>query len=92
MEGDFAIMPSDFQLELQFNLGRYVDGRISLDEFEDWFLPVLWNLGEHGEERDRQLAGSIGNLIAEATRGDRSVDSLHLELANAVRETASYTK
>jgi hypothetical protein len=78
-------MASEIQSELQHNVARYLKGDLQLSEFEDWFLPVVWALNDSEDEPSRQLAGRIGNLIAETSRGDRTLESLHKEMGNAVR-------
>ncbi len=76
-------MASEMELEIHRRLSQYLNGRATLQEFEDWFVPVLWDLAESRDEAARELAGDIHNLIAEASRGDRSPESLREELAHA---------
>lgn len=73
-------MASEIALEIQRHLSRYLDGEIQLHEFEDWFVPALWDIDECTEEGARELAGRIHILIAEFSRGDRTADSLREEL------------
>jgi hypothetical protein len=66
--------------EIQQHLAEYMAGRIRLHEFEDWFVPVLWDLAEETDESARALGGRIHVVISEASRGDRSLDFLRDEL------------
>ena|SRR5579863_7266673 len=63
---------------------RYIDGQIALHEVEDVSLPLLWDTDE-SDIATTQFLGRIHNLIAERSRGDRTEESIRLELANAVR-------
>jgi hypothetical protein len=82
-------MASAIQSEIQARLAQYLDRKIELHEFEDWFVPVLWDIAESDDEDARALAGHIHNLLAEFSRGDRTSDSLQEELENAARPFAS---
>jgi len=77
-------MAAEFRSELEENLSRYLRDEISLQAFEDWFAPVLWEVADSHDEEDRILVGTISNRIAEYSYGDISEDSLRRELANAV--------
>jgi hypothetical protein len=76
------------ELEIQRHLALYLNGKIQLHEFEDWFAPVMWDIDE-SEERVREMAGEIHILIAEFARGDRSEDSLREGLTRACQSLAS---
>ena len=82
-------MASQQELEIQRHLARYLNGETQLHEFEGWFVPVLWDLAESDDEAARELAGSVENLIAETSRGDRTLESLHKELAHIASAFAS---
>lgn len=77
-------MSLEIQVEIQRNLARYLEGCLKLNEFEDWFIPVLWGLRDEDDE-SRRFAGRISNVIAETARGDRTVESLRKELASTIR-------
>ncbi|SPF43407.1 hypothetical protein SBA4_3030025 [Candidatus Sulfopaludibacter sp. SbA4] len=70
------------ELEIQRRLSQYLRGEKQLHEFEDWFVPVMWDLAESEDEPARELAGRISNLIAEFSRGDRTLESMRTELAH----------
>jgi hypothetical protein len=77
-------MASELELEIQQHLSQYLKDA-ALHEFEDWFVPVLWDLADSQDEGARELAGSISNLIAEYSRGDRTLESLREGLARVAR-------
>ena len=72
-------MASQIELEIQRRLLQYLSGEIELDQFEDWFVPVLWDIDEY-DECAREMAGRVHNLISEFSHGDRSLESLREEL------------
>lgn len=81
-------MAHELLSEIHDNLSCYVDGKLSLHEFEDWFVPVLWDLAEGDDEESRRLAGTVSNLIAEYSDGLRSETSLRRELEKNIRPFA----
>jgi hypothetical protein len=60
-------MVRELQSGIQEHVSRYLRGEISLQDFEDWFVPVMWDLAEGEDSEARRFAGSVGNLIAEFT-------------------------
>jgi len=78
-------MVSELQSEICDKLTRYLGGEVTLQDFEDWFFPVLWDLAEERDSESRRLAGSISNMMAEYSRGDRSEGSLRAGLADELR-------
>jgi len=73
-------MASELELDIQQHLSEYLEGQLQRYEFEDWLIPVLWDLAESDDDVARGLAGHIHNLITETSRKDRSPDSLREEL------------
>lgn len=63
-------------------LSRYLNGACTLQEFEDWFMPLLWDLADGDDSEPRKLAGAIAGLIAEYSNGGLSESSLREELAD----------
>jgi hypothetical protein len=67
---------------------QYLSGRATLADFEDWFVPVLWDIdGE--DEHTREMAGTVHILISEFSRGDRTLEDLRKGLAETIRTAAS---
>lgn len=73
-------MASELEVAIQQHLLEYLAGVTQLHEFEDWFVPISWELAESDDVAARELVGRIHNLIAETSRGDRSIESMHEEL------------
>ena len=72
------------ELEIQQHLLQFLKGVSQLHEFEDWLVPVLWDLAESEDVAARELAGHIHNLIAEASRGDRTYRSMRESMSSQV--------
>src|SRR6266852_8735708 len=79
-------MESEIARQIRKNVRRYLDGKIRLHDFEDFFVPILWDIEEG--QADADLAGKIHILISEFSRGDRPLQYLHEELENAIRPFA----
>jgi hypothetical protein len=79
-------MESEIARQIRKNVRRYLNGEIRLHEFEDFFVPILWDIEEGQSEAD--LAGKVHILTSEYSRGDRSLLSLHEELENAIHPFA----
>jgi hypothetical protein len=69
--------------EIYDALSRYLNGGTTLQEFEDRFMPVLWDLGSEEESDARKFAGTVANLIAAYSDGVLTEPSLRRELGNA---------
>ncbi|MGP8245337.1 MAG: hypothetical protein ACLQVN_12570 [Bryobacteraceae bacterium] len=80
-------MPSELELAIQQHLMQYLGGRMTLTDFEDWFLPVFWDVDSE-DEQTREMAGTVHILISEFSRGDRTVDGLQRGLAETIRTAA----
>jgi hypothetical protein len=85
-------MISDLQSEIYENLSRYLRDEMPLQDFEDWFAPILWDLADSQDGASRSLGGSISNRIAEYSSGDRSEESLREELEKAIRASQGPTE
>ena len=78
-------MASEIVGQIREELRRYLAGGIKLYEFEDFFVPLLWDIDQYGDAVAIALAGSIHNLISEYSQHDRSLDSLREELMRIAR-------
>ena len=65
-------MASQIDQAIQRHLLQYLSGEIELHQFEDWFVPMLWDIDEY-DECAREMAGRVHILIAEFSHGDRSL-------------------
>lgn len=77
-------MATHFAREIRDLVASYLAGTIPLHQLEDEVLPILWDDGDHSPEA-LELAGNMHIALAEMSRGDRSLESMRLELANAIR-------
>jgi hypothetical protein len=75
-------MASKLELEIQQHLTQYLSGGL-LADFENWFLPALWEIDEE-DENTRALAGTVHILISEFSRGDRTLEDLRAALAETI--------
>jgi hypothetical protein len=81
-------MPSELELEIQQHLKQYLSGAESLTDFEDWFVPLLWDIDEE-DDHTRDLAGRVHVLLSEFSRGDRSLGELRDKLSGTIRTTVA---
>ncbi len=51
--------------EIRKQLARWLDGEISLEQFEDWFLPETWNLEIENDSEAEFLADEIELNLSE---------------------------
>lgn len=74
--------------EIKENLKDCLDGKISLNEFQHWFIPVVWDLGDTLEKLEkmpvivREFVYGIELLFAENSGGYMSKDNLLKYLKN----------
>ena len=80
-------MLSELELAIQQHLMQYLSGAISLSDFENWFLPALWEIDSE-DGRARELAGTLHILISEFSRGDRTLQELRSGLAEMICTSA----
>jgi hypothetical protein len=69
-------------LEIRQYLARMLSGHISLDEFEDWFLPYSWNIHKHGDRDAQELAYAIEHRLSEWSDDLLTEEQLRDELAS----------
>ena len=77
-------MASELQSEIRDRLGSFLLEKTSLQDFEDWFAPILWSVAEDGDDQSRELVSTVNNLICEYSNGDRSENSMRRELVSTV--------
>ena len=64
-------------------IGRYVLGEISIDQLEDWLIPVVW--AEEGDPEAVGLAWDAQLLLMEASGGYHTEEELRAQLAPLAR-------
>ncbi len=77
-------MDRALDVQIRYQIERYVSGGISLDDFRNWFVPRAWNIEESGDQPAIQLAHRIDGILGESSSANWSEDGLREELANAV--------
>ena len=58
-------MTSGIDLEIRDRLARYLNGDVSLHEFEGWFVPVAWSIEQTRNAKAIELAGEVELRLAE---------------------------
>ncbi len=58
---------ASLDLEIRNCLISYLVGEISLDSFQDWFLPATWDVHESGDSSAEDLTYAIQHSLAEYT-------------------------
>jgi len=73
-------MRRSLDIEIRDKLASYLVGEISLRDFEDWFVPVSWNVIHSGNQVAVNLVYEIELWIAEFSDGFWSEDELKDQL------------
>jgi hypothetical protein len=63
-------------------LAKLLVGQLSLDDFENWFVPYSWNIHKLGDHDAQQLAYAVEHQLSEF---DEDCEALRLGLEDAVR-------
>ncbi len=63
-------------LEIRERLSRYLNGDLSLSEFQEWFVPVAWEAQGSANDITGDLLNEIELDLAEFTSGHRSEEEL----------------
>jgi len=71
--------------EIRARLGGYLDGLVSLDDFEDWFLSDTWNSHLHSDEETMRMVHRIEGNLLDFSAGAITESSLRKELALVAR-------
>ena len=75
---------SELDLEIQRHIIQYLSGSVPLSEFENWFVPILWDLDTESRST-QELAGAVHILLAEYSRGDRTLEAVRAGLAKVAQ-------
>jgi hypothetical protein len=65
-------------------LARYLNGRISLDSFEDWVVMNTWNIHQANDRKAENLVFAIEESLAEHSSGHLSESQLQAELRSII--------
>lgn len=74
-------MPQSQQIEDKVR--AYASGELSLDEFEEWFVPTTWHVDTRSDDAG-QMVGEILVLLADVKDGEISEDEFRSELLQEV--------
>ena len=75
-------MEQDLLLAIRTQLGRYLNGKSSLQQFRQWFDVETWGVAAGEASPVRQIAGEIELRLAEFTSGHLSESQLRAMLQN----------
>jgi hypothetical protein len=75
-------MRISLNLIIRDKLASYLVGELSLEDFEDWFVPESWNVAQTNDQNATNLVYEIELWLAEYSNGHWSEDELkdHLKL------------
>lgn len=62
----------DLENKIRDHIYQYIQGHISLNEFQAWFIPATWNIHQIGEPVTRGMVAQIIGRLAEYLNGDWS--------------------
>ena len=75
-------------IEIRERLRNWLDGEISLHQFEDWFVPSTWNVHREYDREVESLVDEIELNLSEYSGGHSTIGQLRQtlqELAHYVR-------
>src|SRR5581483_2526465 len=78
--------------EIHEALREYLEGRVPLREFEDWFVSRTWNVRQFDDPSLNDLVYEIELRLAEYTNGHRTEGELRALLQPLSPLVAGYTK
>jgi hypothetical protein len=76
--------------EILVMLTNYLSGRISREQFEDWFIPATWDASGIEDPDTLRLVRRIKLRLAEFLNGDWSEDELRDNLSTLVDRVPVY--
>jgi hypothetical protein len=71
---------ADQFVRIHDQLVRFLDGDLTLAEFEDWFTPVAWDVDQTSGQAAQRLAHGIELRLAEFSNGHLTEDELRASL------------
>lgn len=66
----------ELYFKIRHELGRYLEGAVSLEGFREWFASATWDVEKGGEDLADQLAKDIELALAEFSSGHWSEQEL----------------
>jgi hypothetical protein len=71
-------------IQIRSRLSDWIEGRISLAEFEDWFVPATWNIHKGNDAAAEDLTDSIELSLSEYSGGYLTLEELREKLKGPV--------
>lgn len=68
--------------EIRQRLAEYLQGIISLRQFEDWFVPATWDIHKSNDPESEALTDEIESNLSEYTGGQLSRHDLEKALSD----------
>ena len=68
------------QSQIREEISHYLDGKISLDHFEDWLVQQSWNMHLDSDKDAQKLVAAIELRLGEYSSGHLTRDELRTEL------------
>ena len=62
--------------QIRLRLADWISGKVSLADFEDWFVPATWNIQKAGDEDVESLVDEIELNLSEYSGGYLSKQQL----------------
>jgi hypothetical protein len=73
--------------QIRSQIAGYIEGAISLDTFQKWFIPIAWEIEQSGVSIDEvDLVNNIELMLAEYTSEHLTEDELRDELCPLLRQ------
>jgi hypothetical protein len=67
--------------EISEMLARYLEDGITLEEFEDWFMPVAWDVDEAFDPIAAEMTGPLRQWLERYANGTATEERLRAEFA-----------
>lgn len=71
---------NSLDIEIREWLTRYLVKELTFEQFEDWFVPSIWEVEKSGDQMAINLANEIESTIAEFTNGHLTENELKNKL------------
>lgn len=63
-------MATSLHGEIRQWIQRYLDGEVTLDDFEDWFWPETWHIDRNADPTGAYLADAVSYQLGEFAGGE----------------------
>jgi len=77
-------MLSSIETQIRDNIRKVADDELSVHDFEQWFVPMSWNIENCGDPSAIAVVHKIDGILSESSSGNWSESDLRDELANVI--------